>query len=236
MPTSRLSSANLAVAKAVDSYFSCKRFLASGQKPSATDCTKAQSTSYAEVLKAYAFPGRNLIAEGEAKGFSLRKGAAEEDIQRKISEARGRLVRLWRLLGSRIAQTPSTASVVSADKETARFHELKLSTIGTGARYSVEENGLRVRMRRNGQGVAFGPGDSGSIFSLSGMAPLLTLQSVDNTETSGGASVVALPVRRSTGISREGRPSAANSSNTREPDRSNGGASAPAQPNDSGCG
>jgi hypothetical protein len=67
-------------------------------------------------------------------------------------------------------------------------------------------------------------GDSGTTFSLGGVYPLVVLSTVGDDATSGGASVIALPVRQkregsqsTASNSAPSRPSAPNSANDREP-------------------
>lgn len=65
--------------------------------------------------------------------------------------------------------------------------ELTLKFVTHGFEYVAPKDKVAVR---------FQPGDSGSIFSIEGVWPVLALSGVDGEQSSGGASVTALPARR----------------------------------------
>lgn len=52
---------------------------------------------------------------------------------------------------------------------------------------------LRLGFPRNAEVVKFLPTDSGSVLTLSGVVPLMTLNTVDDVGTSGGTAILALP-------------------------------------------
>ncbi|MBM3382596.1 MAG: hypothetical protein FJY29_09175 [Betaproteobacteria bacterium] len=52
---------------------------------------------------------------------------------------------------------------------------------------------LRFYLAKNGAKVNFGPTDSGAMLTLSGVIPLLVLNTVDGNPTSGGSAILALP-------------------------------------------
>jgi hypothetical protein len=70
-----------------------------------------------------------------------------------------------------------------------------LTALGQGLRFSQEPTGLRIFVPSTSATLRFFEGDSGSLVVANGRAPVMTLQSVNDQETSGGASLAPLPRR-----------------------------------------
>jgi hypothetical protein len=75
------------------------------------------------------------------------------------------------------------------------FGAQPLAALGQGVRFSPEPTGLRAFVPATSPVLRFFEGDSGSLVVAAGRAPVMTLQSVNDKETSGGASLAPLPRR-----------------------------------------
>jgi hypothetical protein len=131
----------------------------------------------------------------------------------ELLRTRETIERTWKPLAESIAREPAQTAVLTSDKNTATFKAVRLDEFAPEASQSLrqaEDYGLTVRTPRENLRIAFERGDSGSILAFQGRVPLLPLHVVDGEETSGGASVVALPSRRPSRAAAEGAPSTAN--------------------------
>jgi hypothetical protein len=70
------------------------------------------------------------------------------------------------------------------------------SLASSGLTLKFVTHGFEYVVAKEKVAVQFSPGDSGTIFALEGVWPLVALSGVDGEQSSGGASVTALPTRR----------------------------------------
>ncbi|MCA2959603.1 MAG: hypothetical protein IOD12_05075, partial [Silvanigrellales bacterium] len=118
---------------------------------------------------------------------------------RPLSEARALVEQSWLPLARRLKTAPASAVVITSSKRDSDFRAVALNEFvphPDETTHTMLPFGFRVSSQFSRLKVKFEKGDSGSILTLDGVLPLLALHSVDGEETSGGASVVALPSRR----------------------------------------
>jgi len=158
-----------------------------------------------EVLRKNALPsGRDIIQEAlNAKEKNSGPLPLTQAKERENSAARKELVRAWKSMQDFLIRTTSTELFVLSNVSTADGFALKsipISTLSTGgktaSRFFVRDYGFVYLAGKQETDTYFRPGDSGSMILADGRFPLTAVSSANSEDTSGGASVVALPPRR----------------------------------------
>jgi|GEM_PF-4294874 len=79
----------------------------------------------------------------------------------------------------------------------ASYISMPLSSLaGSGLILKFVTHGFEYAVAKDKVAIQFLPGDSGTVFAIEGIWPVLALSGVDGEQSSGGASVSALPTRR----------------------------------------
>jgi hypothetical protein len=217
------------IAQSVDSTMDCRTLL-KNRKPStpysALDCTEIQERAWTEVLSKHTLAGKDALLEAERRGLNRGKGTYAAHVRNQMSEERSRLLLLWSRIGQSVIAAAGETVLIKGDKASQSVKSISLKSLAAVPQYVLEPYGMRVYTASSEQeSVAFGKGDSGSILLLKGLSPLLALQSVDNEETSGGASVIALPRRQTSLASTKSASTRAQSSDPSGPSSSSSAAS-----------
>lgn len=180
-----------AVAQDIDALFLCQ------SQPG--KCAASHIAAKEDLLRNFVFVGRDPLLEATRAGYGTSSKSYAALMAQRIVATRATIEGLWKPIAERVRQKPTSGVVITSSKRTFDFKAVAFSAFLGGGRhpeFRVEGTGLRVVSPVDALKIRFEKGDSGSIVTLDGVAPLLALQSVDNEETSGGASVVALPARR----------------------------------------
>lgn len=166
--------------------------------------TVVAAEEWSAFLSHVSLPDLRTQATPEVAAFlDAREALAELGGMRPSSEAlmqaRTRVEESWLPLARKLKTTPASAVVITSSKRTLDFRAVALNEFvphPDETTHTMLPFGFRISSQFSRLKVKFERGDSGSILTLDGVLPLLALHSVDEEETSGGASLVALPARR----------------------------------------
>ncbi len=154
-------------------------------------CAPQQVAALKDVLLRFVFvDGMNALAAA-AKAGVTDSTKSYEAIKKSEYVARVEsMKKQWSAIS-----TDDFSVLTNTSSPQISFGAQSLSALGTGLRFNKELYGLRILIPAPQPTLLFSKGDSGSLVVANGRLPILTLQSVDNEETSGGASLQPLPRR-----------------------------------------
>lgn len=173
----------LNAAQQVDAMYKCMN--------AGSTCSSSQVDALHEVLSKYVFVGgMNALSAAQREGVTNSSVSYESLKSNEYKTAVENMKEQWNVMPVEVLSL-----LTNTMSPNTSFGSQFLSALGAGLRFTKETYGLRILVPARSPTLTFSKGDSGSLVIASGRAPVLTLQSVNNEETSGGASLQTLPQR-----------------------------------------